>query len=118
MVNIFSSIIAAIGRQLKQSVNVFHNLMLYRRLPESEQEGETQNFGRATDPLTFIIKPVYPIDTGTFMISTQDEEVLRIFDLVSEKKTYSLQRLFASVNIIAQEKIIRLRWEASILEQA
>ena len=30
----FSSIIAAMGRQLKQSVNVFHNLMLYRRLPE------------------------------------------------------------------------------------
>jgi hypothetical protein len=33
MVKIFSSIIAAIGRQLKQSVKVFHNLMLYRRLP-------------------------------------------------------------------------------------
>ena len=28
-----SSTIAAIGRQLKQSVNVFHNLMLNRRLP-------------------------------------------------------------------------------------
>jgi hypothetical protein len=35
MVKIFSSMMAAIGRQLKQSVNVFHNLMLYRRLPES-----------------------------------------------------------------------------------
>lgn len=33
MVKIFSSMIAAIGRQLKQSVNVFHNLMLYLRLP-------------------------------------------------------------------------------------
>ena len=30
---IFSSTIAAIGRQLKQSVNVFQSLMLYRRLP-------------------------------------------------------------------------------------
>lgn len=28
MVKIFSSMMAAIGRQLKQSVNVFHNLML------------------------------------------------------------------------------------------
>lgn len=27
--------IAAIGKQLKQSVNVFHNFMLYRLLPES-----------------------------------------------------------------------------------
>ena len=34
MVNIFSSMMAAIGRQLKQSVNVFHNLILYLRLPE------------------------------------------------------------------------------------
>ena len=33
IVNIFSSMMAAIGRQLKQSVNVFHSLMLYRRLP-------------------------------------------------------------------------------------
>lgn len=30
---IFSSIMAAIGRQLKQSVKVFQSLMLYRRLP-------------------------------------------------------------------------------------
>lgn len=30
---IFSSTIAAIGKQLKQSVNVFQSLMLYRLLP-------------------------------------------------------------------------------------
>lgn len=30
----FSSIKAAMGKQLKQSVNVFHNLMENRRLPE------------------------------------------------------------------------------------
>src|ERR1700754_2627252 len=33
MVKIFSSMMAAMGRQLKQSVNVFHSLMLYLRLP-------------------------------------------------------------------------------------
>jgi len=33
--NIFSSMMAAIGRQLKQSVNVFHSFMLYRRLPDT-----------------------------------------------------------------------------------
>ena len=35
MVNIFSSIMAAIGKQLKQSVNVFHSLMLYLLLHSS-----------------------------------------------------------------------------------
>ena len=33
MHRIFSSTIAATGRQLKQSVNVFHSLILYLRLP-------------------------------------------------------------------------------------
>ena len=32
--NIFSSTMAATGRQLKQSVKVFHNLILYLRLPK------------------------------------------------------------------------------------
>eukprot|EP00732_Lithocolla_globosa_P002780 Lithocolla_globosa_v1_NODE_1947_length_2245_cov_434.685845.p3 type:complete len:108 gc:universal NODE_1947_length_2245_cov_434.685845:1457-1780(+) len=35
MPKIFSSITAAMGRQLKQSVKVFHSLMLYRRLHSS-----------------------------------------------------------------------------------
>ena len=44
MVKIFSSIMAAIGRQLKQSVKVFQSLMLYRRLPKynSRQGYETR----------------------------------------------------------------------------
>lgn len=36
MQKIFSSMTAAIGRQLKQSVKVFHSLMLYRRLPTNK----------------------------------------------------------------------------------
>ena len=32
---IFSSMMAAMGKQLKASVNVFHSLMLYRRLHSS-----------------------------------------------------------------------------------
>ena len=35
--NIFSSTMAAIGRQLKQSVNVFHSLILNLRLPEKNK---------------------------------------------------------------------------------
>lgn len=38
MVKIFSSMIAAIGRQLKQSVKVFHSLMLNRLLPGGERK--------------------------------------------------------------------------------
>lgn len=35
---IFSSTMAATGKQLKQSVKVFHSLMLYRRLPENQKQ--------------------------------------------------------------------------------
>ena len=43
MVKIFSSMMAAIGRQLKQSVNVFQSLILYRRLPRRMQHVEHTN---------------------------------------------------------------------------
>lgn len=36
IVKIFSSMIAAMGKQLKQSVKVFHSLMLYRLLPKGK----------------------------------------------------------------------------------
>ena len=39
---IFSSTIAAIGKQLKQSVNVFQSLMLYRLLPAKYKTGYIQ----------------------------------------------------------------------------
>ena len=61
MVKIFSSIIAAIGRQLKQSVKVFHNLILYLRLPDVNS---------IWDRNTFIIESVDPVNTGALVVSS------------------------------------------------
>jgi len=41
--------------------------------------------------LTFIIEAVDSVDAGTLMVTSQKEEVLRILDLVSKKKTDSLK---------------------------
>jgi len=38
---------AATGKQLKQSVKVFHSLMLYRRLPEGGEEERGEEHERA-----------------------------------------------------------------------
>ena len=38
---------------------------------------------------TLVIKAVDSIDTGTFMISSEEKKVFRIFDLVSEQKTHN-----------------------------
>lgn len=76
---------AATGRQLKQSVKVFHNRMLYLLLPNWGKG----NHGNQTPTqhvigLTFVVKPVYPVYTGTLVISPQQEEVLRVLDLVGK----------------------------------
>lgn len=76
---------AAIGRQLKQSVNVFHNLMLYRRLPMPTNIFSVTWTTKTTTSHTLIVKTVYPVDAGTLVISSQDEEVFGVFDLIREE---------------------------------
>ncbi len=48
-----------------------------------------------------VIETVDTVDTGTFVISAEQEEVFRILDLVRKKKTDHFYRLFASVDVIA-----------------
>lgn len=67
--------------------------------------------------LALVVEPVYPVYAGAFVIPAQQEEVLRVFDLVSEQQAYRFQRLLASVDIVAEEQIVRLRRETPVLEQ-
>lgn len=64
-----------------------------------------------------IIETIYAVDGSTFVIAAQDEEVLGVLDLVGEEQADSLERLLASIDIIAKEEVVRLRWEATVLEQ-
>ena len=52
------------------------------------------------------------------MISTKDEKVFRVLDLVCEKETDGFEGLFTPVDIIAEEEIIGFWWEAAILEKS
>lgn len=84
---------AATGKQLKQSVKVFHNLMLYRRLPAPQknkiklmQDLKLQIclgfLLEASFVLTLIIKAIDSINRGAFMVATQQEKVLWVFNLI------------------------------------
>ena len=53
--------------------------------------------------LTFIVESVYSVNTGTLMVSSQEEEIFRIFDLVREQEANGLQALFATIDVIAKE---------------
>jgi hypothetical protein len=39
---------------------------------------------------TFVIKAINPVNTGTFVISTENEEVFWIFDLVGKEQADGL----------------------------
>jgi len=111
---------AAMGKQLKQSVNVFHNLILYRRLPvkRHRKRDVTNNRHRERGQArTFVIKAVNSIYACAFVIAAQDEEVLRILDLVCQKQANRLKRLLASVHVVTKEEVIGFRWEAAVFEQ-
>lgn len=85
---------AATGKQLKQSVKVFHNLMLYRRLPTQNKKKNKKIMQdlklqiclgfllEASFVLTLIIKAIDSINRGAFMVATQQEKVLWVFNLI------------------------------------
>jgi len=52
------------------------------------------------------------------VVASQDEEVLRVLDLVRQEQADGLQGLLASINVVTKEQVICLGWEASVLEQA
>jgi hypothetical protein len=52
-------------------------------------------------PFTFIIKAVYAVNGGALVISAENEKILRVFDLICQKQTDGLQRLFTSIDIVA-----------------
>jgi len=66
--------------------------------------------------LALVIKSVDAVDGGTFVIPTEEEEVLRILYLVSYEEADCLQTLRAAINIVTEEEIVGLRREATVLE--
>ena len=52
------------------------------------------------------------------MISTKDEKVFWILDLVRKKQANCFEGLLASVNVVTQEEIIGFRWKSPIFEEA
>lgn len=116
---------AAMGRQLKQSVKVFHSLMLNRRLPGGQLAGGKKPQRRTSSSpkrarvcvLTFVVEAVDAVDGGALVVPPQKEEVLRVLDLVGQQQADGLQRLLAAVHVVAEEQVVGLGREAAILEK-
>ena len=68
--------------------------------------------------LAFIVETVNAIDGRAFVISSQNEEVLGVLDLVCQQKADGLEGLLATVDVIAEEEVVGLWREAAVLEEA
>jgi hypothetical protein len=51
------------------------------------------------------------------VVAPQDKEILGVLDLVRQQQTDRLERLLASVDVIAQKQVIRLWREPAVLKQ-
>lgn len=64
-----------------------------------------------------VVEAVYPVYAGALVIAAQQEKVLRILDLVRQQQAYRLQGLLTSVDVVAQEQVVRLGREATVFEE-
>jgi hypothetical protein len=67
--------------------------------------------------LALIVETVDTVDRGTLVVSTQNEEVLGVLDLVREEEANGLERLLATVNVVTEEEVVGLRRETAVFEE-
>ena len=56
--------------------------------------------------LTFVIEPVDSVNTGAFVVASQQKEVFWVLDFVCEQETNGLQGLLASIHVVPKKQII------------
>ena len=66
--------------------------------------------------LALVVEAVDTVDGRAFVVAPQDEEVLGVLDLVGEEQADSLERLLATIYVIAKEEVVGLGREAAVLE--
>jgi hypothetical protein len=68
--------------------------------------------------LALIIETVDTVDGGALVVAAENEKVLRVLDLVCKQQADGLERLLAAIDVVAQEQVVSLRGEATVLEQS
>ena len=68
--------------------------------------------------LALVVEAVDAVDRGAFVVTSEDEEVLGVLDLVGQEQADSLEGLLAAVDVVSKEEIVGLWREATIFEEA
>lgn len=72
----------------------------------------------AETALALVVEAVDAVDGSALMVSTQEEEVVGVFDLVSQEEWYGFDALFSSVDVVAEEEVVGVWRETAVFEQA
>jgi hypothetical protein len=83
-----------------------------------EAVGEELPEAHAEAALALVVEAVDAVDGGALVVPPQQEEVVRVPDLVREEEADGLDALLAAVHVVAQKQVVGRRWEAAVLEQA
>ena len=56
--------------------------------------------------LTLVVESVDSVDAGTLVVSSEDEEVLGVLDLVGEQEADGLHGLLSTIDIVTEEEVV------------
>jgi hypothetical protein len=68
--------------------------------------------------LALVVKAIDTVDRGALVVTSEDEEVFGVLDLVGEEQADGLKRLLASIDVVTEEEVVGLRREATVLEES
>jgi hypothetical protein len=68
--------------------------------------------------LALVVESIDTVDGGALVVTSEDEEVFGVLDLVGEEQADGLKRLLTSVDVITEEEVVGLRREATVLEES
>jgi hypothetical protein len=68
--------------------------------------------------LALVVKSIDTVDRGALVVTSEDEEVFGVLDLVGEEQADGLKRLLASIDVVTEEEVVGLRREATVLEES
>ena len=79
--------------------------VIYKRGDRQTIEAVGEDFPEldAMSAFALVVKAIDAIYRGAFVISSQKEEVLWVFNLVGKQEADRLQRLLAPIDVIAEE---------------
>jgi hypothetical protein len=68
--------------------------------------------------LALVVEAIDAVDGRALVVAAQDEEVLGKLDLVREEQADGLERLLATIYVVAEKEVVGLGREAAILKEA